>query len=258
MTNPIEIGIIGGTGGIGGWFAGFFQRQGFTVHVSGRKTGLTAPAMAEQCAVVIVAVPIGATCGVIRDVGPHLKKESLFLDLTSLKAEPVRCMLESSISEVIGAHPLFGPDVPSLSGQNVILCPARSGKWLPWLRGVLTKDGARISETTPEKHDKMMAVVQGLTHLNTATMGLALRETGISREELEKFSTPVFRTKLALIDRIIHNNPRLYAEIITANPHSPEIFALYEKVLSQLKPPVDAGDADALEVLLKEFKVSKH
>ena len=56
------------------------------------------------------------------------------MDLTSLKKEPVKLMLTNSQAEVIGCHPLFGPQLKDASGQNVILCPARGKKWLGWLK----------------------------------------------------------------------------------------------------------------------------
>jgi prephenate dehydrogenase len=250
VVNNAEIGIIGGTGGIGKWFAGFFQGQGFTVHVSGRTSGMAAPDMAGTCAVVIVSVPIGATLDVIRGVGPHMKAGSLLMDLTSLKRDPVQAMLDSSPSEVIGLHPLFGPDAPSLSGQNIVICPARTEKWLLWLKDILEKNGARLIEASPVRHDKIMAVVQGLTHLNTMTLGIALRETGLSPEELERFSTPVSRLKGTLIEKVFEKNPRLYAEIVASNPHVPGMLRLYEKALARLKAPIKEGDAEELEKLL--------
>ncbi|MBW2562029.1 MAG: prephenate dehydrogenase/arogenate dehydrogenase family protein, partial [Deltaproteobacteria bacterium] len=124
-----EIGIIGGTGGIGAWFADFFAGEGYTVHVSGRTTGMGLDEMAQTCRVVIVSVPINATIAVIEAVGPEMKEDALLMDFTSLKAEPVRAMLASSRSEVMGCHPLFGPDVPSIEGLNIALCPARIDKW---------------------------------------------------------------------------------------------------------------------------------
>jgi len=91
-----------------------------------------------------------------------------------------------------------------------------------------------------------------LNHLNTITMGLALRETGVDLTELKKFSTPIFDTKLAIIEKIFTNNPQLYAEIITLNPHINKIIDIYEKNLSQLKNLIDIGDTEGLAKLLKE------
>jgi len=49
-----------------------------------------------------------------------------------------------------------------------------------------------VLESTPEKHDKMMAIVQALNHFNTITLGLALAKTNIPLAEISKFSTPIF------------------------------------------------------------------
>jgi len=246
----IQIGIIGGTGGMGAWFARFLRQAGYRVHVSGRRSGMSGGEMAAVCSVVIVSVPIGVTGQVIRNVGPFMKKESLLMDLTSLKEEPVKAMLASSRSAVIGLHPLFGPSVPSMKEQNIILCPARTLRWHSWLRDLLEKGGARVTEATPARHDEMMALVQGLTHLNTIVMGLILDETGTDRTELEAFSTPVFRTKSALIETIFGNNPGLYAEIITGSPHMEQIAALYEKYLGEMTRLIGKKDPGGIVGLI--------
>jgi len=245
------IGIIGGAGGMGRWFGAFFEQAGYTVHVSGHASGPRPAEMAAACPVVIVSVPIGVTETVIREVGPHMKKESLLMDLTSLKAGPVRAMLEASASEVVGLHPLFGPGVPSMEGQNVVLCPARAARWLPWVQDTFGKKGATLIETTPERHDEIMAVVQALNHLNTLVLGLSLREAGISREELERFSTPLFRARLEAVENLF-SHPQLYAEIIAGNPHISRILDLHEKAFSTLKALVDQQGAKALEARIRQ------
>lgn len=245
------IGIIGGAGGIGRWFAAFFEKEGHTVRVSGRDTGLRPAEMAAACPVVIVSVPIGVTQAVIREVGPHVKKDSLLMDLTSLKAGPVRAMLEASASEVIGLHPLFGPGVPSLEGQNIVLCPARGGRWPPWVRDVLGKGGANLIEATPERHDEVMAVVQALNHLNTLVLGLSIRDAGISRKELERFSTPLFRSRLEAVENLF-SHPQLYAEIIAGNPHVSRILDLHEKTFDAVKSLIGEKGSQALAARIRQ------
>ena len=245
------IGIIGGVSGIGRWFAAFFEKEGHPVHVSGLDTGLRPAEMAGVCPVIIVSVPIGVTQAVIRDVGPHMKKDSLLMDLTSLKAGPVRAMLEASASEVIGLHPLFGPAVPCLEGQNIVLCPARGGRWLPWVRDVLGKGGANLIEATPERHDEVMAVVQALNHLNTLVLGLSIRDAGISREELERFSTPLFRARLEAVENLF-SHPQLYAEIIAGNPHVSRILGLHEKTFDAVKSLIGEKGSQALAARIRQ------
>jgi len=247
----IRIAIIGGTGGMGRWFAEFFERQGFIVHACGSREEMDLPKMVKMCRVVVVSVPIGATCKVIEHVGPSVSRGSLFMDLTSLKAKPVEWMLRSSVSEVIGVHPLFGPDAESMDGKKVVICPARGDKWVAWLRGLLKDNGAEVVETSPERHDRIMALVQGLTHLTTVAMGLTVRSVGVDMSELRKFFTPTFEKKMAMMEKVFGENPRLYAEIIAHNPDTKWMLRSYEAVLRELKRLVLKGDSEALLRLMR-------
>jgi prephenate dehydrogenase len=249
------VGIIGGTGGMGGWFARFFSEEGYPVLVSGRKEGPDLPEMTEECPVVIVSVPIGVTCEVIRKVGPLMKADSLLMDLTSLKEEPVRAMLEASVSEVLGLHPLFGPGEPSMAGQNIVLCPARGGRWLSWIQELLKKNGACLVEATPQRHDQIMAFVQAGNHLHTILLGLILQEAGLEPAILECFSTPVLRTKMGLIRKVI-SQPTLYAEIITRNPEIMRMASLLEGKIAELMQATEKRSAEKLTKLMKKIQAS--
>lgn len=255
-----EIGVIGGTRGMGNWFARFLEKEGYTVRVYGRNVSEADIAkMADECQVVVVSVPMGATGKVIAKVGPYMREASLLMDLTSLKRESVKTMLETSVSEVIGCHPLFGPRIDSIAGQHVVLCPARTGKWLSWLTDIFERNGAFVQAATPEKHDQMMAIIQGLNHFNTIMMGLVLRKTGVSLSELMKFATPVFRAKMEIMERIFCQNPGLYADILTLNPDIRRHIDKYEQSVAQLKNLIcqedAAGIADMIEKDASFFKV---
>ena len=247
--NGFEIGIVGGTGGIGRWFAGFFRREGYQVHVTGRSAGMPLPELAARCRVVIVAVPIAATGDVIRAAGPLLPADSLLMDMTSLKEAPIREMLVATEAEVLGCHPLFGPSCPSLAGQNIVLCPARGDGWLGAMEALFTKNGARVTIATPEEHDRMMALVQGLNHIETILMGLALRDSGVEASTFEAFSTPAFRTKRAICEKVF-GAPELYAGLLAGNPYLPEIIERCERNISLLKGLVLSRDAEGLAALM--------
>jgi prephenate dehydrogenase len=248
-----EIGIIGGTRGMGQWFANFLEKEGYVVRVCGRNVSEANIAkMADTCQVVVVSVPMGATSKVIAKVGPSMREASLLMDLTSLKRESVKTMLETSVSEVIGCHPLFGPRIDSIAGQHVILCPARAGKWLTWLKDIFERNGAFVLATTPEKHDHMMAIVQGLNHFNTIIMGLVLRKTGVSLSELMKFATPVFRAKMEIMERIFCQNSRLYADILTLNPEIHRYIDAYEKEVAKMRNLICQGDAAGIADMIEK------
>ena len=70
------VGIIGGTGKMGNFFRGVFERAGHEVRVSGRKTDLTNARLAQESDIVIVSVPIRATVPVIEEIAPLDRKST--------------------------------------------------------------------------------------------------------------------------------------------------------------------------------------
>jgi len=238
----IKVGIIGGTNGMGRWFAGLLRKEGYTVHVCGRKTKLQINDLARLCNVIVVAVPISATVAIIKQVGPMLAKDTLLMDLTSFKYEPVKLMMANSKAEVIGCHPLFGPQLKDVARQNVILCPARGKKWLPWLKGIFKKNKLAVLESTPEKHDKMMAIVQALNHFNTISLGMALAKTNIPLAKINKYSTPIFQTKLDIIKKVFTESPDMYIDIIKGNPETGKMLDIYEKALKDIRGKINSGE----------------
>jgi prephenate dehydrogenase len=220
----MQAGIIGGTGRMGKLFVPVFERAGYEVLVSGRSTKLTARDLAKQCDLVIVSVPIRDTVQVIGEIAPVLTKDQLLCDFTSLKVKPVEAMLASKAS-VIGLHPMFGPTVQSLKHQTIIVCPARADEeHLQALLGIFRSEGAECTITTPEQHDRMMAVVQGLTHFVTLTMADSVRRLGIDIAKTQAFTSPVYQIELALVGRILSQDPGLYADILQQNPYVPEVL----------------------------------
>jgi prephenate dehydrogenase len=235
-------GIIGGTGQMGRFFAGVFEAAGWETIVSGTKTSLTNRDVAEMADLVMVSVPIRATVGVIREVAPLLSEEQVFCDLTSLKVEPVRAMLASR-AEVIGLHPMFGPGAASLRGQTIVATPARCGpETLDGLLSIFRDQGAAITLSTPEEHDRMMAVIQGLTHFGTLAKAEAIRRTGADVAETLTFTSPVYRIEMGLVGRLLAQDAELYGDILQMNPAVPEVLAAFEEAVRTLREIVESGD----------------
>ncbi len=68
--------------------------------------------------------------------------------------------------EIRGKHPVFSHRVGTLEGQVFVLTHVKGKKWLVWLKEFLGKHKARIYESTPEEHDRIMAVVPGRNSLS--------------------------------------------------------------------------------------------
>jgi prephenate dehydrogenase len=238
------IGIIGGTGHMGQWFKRYFEKHGYDVLIAGRKTKLTPIELAKRCDIVIISVFIGSTLKVIKEVGKHIKQDGLLMDLTSLKKLPVDAMLKHSKSSVIGTHPVFGPSVKSIKNQTIVLCPARPGRWLKWLTSILEKDGAIVRITTPEKHDKMMSIVQGVTHFSTICLAHTLKELGVSVKESLHYTSPIYKLRMDMVGRLLNQDPQLYADIIMLNPENKKAIEEYIRSTRQLIGIIKRHDQD--------------
>ncbi len=247
-----QVGIIGGTNGMGRWLVELLMKQDCVVYVTGRKTKMTAADAAGICDVIVVSVPIAATAGVIAQVGPLLKEEQLFMDLTSLKKEPVTLMLEHSKSQVVGCHPLFGPSVTKPAGHPVVLCRGRGDAGYTWIKTIFEQTGYQVLERTPDEHDRMMSIVQVLNHLNTIALGMAVAGSGIPLTQVNQFSTPVFKTKMDIVKKVFTESPELYADIIARNPDLDEVLQTYAKVVRDIRSLVTAGDGTDLKNAMED------
>jgi len=240
----MKAGIIGGTGKMGRLFAGVFSRAGYEVLVSGRSTPLTGTELAEQCDIVVVSVPIHDTVGVIRSIAPVMREDQLLCDLTSLKVLPVAAMLESK-ARVVGLHPMFGPTVKTLRHQTIITCPARiDAGTLDRLLVIFRNEGAGCTLATPEEHDRMMAVVQGLTHFVTLTVADTVRRLKVDVGATGAFTSPVYQIELSLVGRLLAQDPGLYADILQLNPFVPGVLAACTSSAEDLREIIGGGDPE--------------
>jgi prephenate dehydrogenase len=242
-NESLTVGIIGGKGQLGRWCADIFQRRGSPVLIADRDTELTNLELVAQASIVVVSVPIGVTGAVLREIRDTLRPNQLVVDLTSVKT-PFVPIMEGSQGEVLSVHPMFAPSLSAKTGQTCIACDVRGGALAHTFLQVLRDEGLRVVPMTPEAHDRIMAVVQGLTHFQAITaahcMGALNFDPGASLES----ASPVYRLRLAMIGRILAQNPRLYAEIQIFNPFVREVLEQLQRSHERLMEFVIAQDVD--------------
>ena len=126
------------------------------------------------------------------------------------------------------------------------MCPARvTGTTLSDLRGIFLREGAVCTITTPEEHDRMMAVVQGLTHFVTICMADSIRRLGMDIQKDRRFMSPVYQIELSLVGRLLSQDPALYADILQQNPFVPDVLAACRSAAGDLSDIVKSGNPGA-------------
>src|SRR3989344_1019857 len=248
----MKIGIIGGTGLMGQWFRKFFESHGYEVAIAGRKTALSMEDCAKNSDVVIVCVPIESTIDIIKKIGPFVREDALLADFTSLKSAQVKAMMEYSKASVVGMHPVFGPSVSTIRNQTVVLTQGRGEKWLKWAKDLFEKAGAKVRVTTPEKHDEMMSIIQGITNFSEISIGYAFKELDVDLEESMHYTSPIYKLRMDMVGRILSQDPQLYADIEIYNPHTTKVISAYIKASEKLQSIIQKKDKAAFIKYFKE------
>ena len=253
-TTSRTVAVIGGRGGMGALMARLFGDLGHQVLVVDIGTELSAAEASAVADVVVVSVPIDATERVIREIGPRLREDALLMDVTSVKEAPVAAMLEATRASVVGTHPMFGPNVHSLQGQRVVVCRARGEAWADWVVQMLEARGLTVQETSPAHHDRMMAVVQVLTHFQTQVLGLTLARLGSPLDETLRFTSPAYLMELYVTARHFDQSPDLYGPIEMRNPATSHVTNAFGAAAADVAEILASGDRERFRHMFEEVR----
>src|SRR2546425_12858758 len=190
--DQVRILIVGGTGGMGRFFARFASLQGAKVKLAGREINKTRTAAKEMevepgtildaasSDIVILAVPMEETVRVATETASLMTTGCLLADLSSVKTGISDWIAEKIPKglEYMSLHPLFGPGVDHLHDQVIVAVPYRPGQKWSRLARALQGGGSKLITMSAAQHDKTMAYVQGLHHFALISLGLGLDGMG--------------------------------------------------------------------------------
>ncbi len=256
------IGIVGSAGAYGRWLRAFFEtRMGLAVlgHDPADAASDAEDVLLERADVLLFSAPIRHTPALVeryaaRSAGREAGR--LWLDITSIKAAPVTAMLRSR-AEVAGLHPMSAPPKsPTLKGRVLVVCEARLAAWKPWLDTLLAALEAECVRTTPERHDRAMALVQAMVHASHLAQAGVLREQAGSAgalAELMPLRSASFEMDAAIAARILSLNPAIYEDIQFGNPHAQDVLRGLAAQLVRIAALVGQGDDAARAAFRAEF-----
>jgi prephenate dehydrogenase len=266
----MKIAVIGGGGKMGQWLCRHLVDAGHEVVVADRDND-SLDEVCRSCGVevarsnieavnkaetIIISVPINAFEPVVKEIAPYIHLDQVVLDITSIKARPVTIMHENiKKGLILGTHPLFGSDVIRLEGQNFVLTPTdeKEKDLAEKIEKYLKERGASVKMMSPEEHDRMMAVVQGLSHFVAIIAADALSGLG-PLNEMKEVSTTTFRVFLDYIKTVIGDDPELYAAIQMEHPEMKDIYHTLSESLEKWAGLVDRNDTQEFVEGMMELK----
>jgi prephenate dehydrogenase len=227
MVQRMTVGILGGRGAFGQWCAQLFERHGFAVQIADCDPQQHPPvdqtrlnqALVQRSQIVVVTVPIGETEKVLAEVAAVVAPSTLVVELTSVKT-PFEGVLARMPAPLLSLHPMFSPASRNPRGQRCVVCShERAGAVGAQVLDLLSAEGITLVQMGPDRHDRVMAVVQGLTHVQAMTAAHCMAALGVDLNETQSVASPVYRIRLAMVGRVVAQNPRVYAEIQRYNPY---------------------------------------
>ena len=253
----MRIAIIGGSGKMGRWFAGFLLKEGKDVIIIGRSekklleikrqmdVEIATDAEAIKGAdVILISVPIDNFEEVVERIHSYVQPKQVVMDVTSLKEFPVEVMHKHiKTGLTLGVHPVFGPGARDIANQNFVLTPTSDDEraFAQKVRQYLEDKGARVTLMTPHEHDEMMAVVLGLAHF----ISIVSADTLASFDKLALMRAvggTTYKLLLTLVESVISEDPELYASLQMSLPGMTKIRKLFQRSLETWSDIVDSRD----------------
>ncbi|MBL4630497.1 MAG: bifunctional chorismate mutase/prephenate dehydrogenase [Paraglaciecola sp.] len=250
-TNPKikKIVVIGGAGALGRIFVDMFKRSGYSVILLEQNDWDQADSILCDAGLVLVAVPIKLTESIISKL-THLPIDCVLVDITSTKQKPLAAMMAAHKGPVLGLHPMFGPDVPSLVKQIVVLCHGRHAEQYEWLLQQIRIWGGILQQTTAKEHDDAMVFIQVMRHFCSFVFGSHLAGANPDLQQLISLSSPIYRLELAMVGRLFAQDPALYADIIFDNKGSVALLTEFSVKFNQTLTLVKNNNKDEF---IKQF-----
>ncbi|MDQ7009108.1 MAG: prephenate dehydrogenase/arogenate dehydrogenase family protein [Candidatus Gracilibacteria bacterium] len=278
-----NITIIGGTDGFGKWTAEFLLKHfgsDISLTITGRNTEKGEKLISlfkreypkgerlfstnniesvKNADITVFAVPIAFMEESIKNIAPHLKQNSVVLDVCSIKEFSSIALKKYSPKGVliIPTHPMFGPFISSIAGQIFVLTSEEKDRLdfrYKFLVDFLNKNNAKVLETSAKEHDKMMAVVQGLTHYDIFVFAETMKRLGVDIKKSLDFVSPIYKLKLSSVARYMSQNPKLYGDIQMYNKEILNVHKTFMEVSSNFNKIVENKDEANFIKIIEETK----
>lgn len=230
------------------------------VHLTSRDIG----SAVTGADLVVIAVPVGLTVGIVEKIAPHLKPGCIVTDVGSTKAEIVK-QVEKMMPEgtfFVGCHPMAGAETAGVRGADRYLfenavyivtpSPNTDQAALAKIKLMIDGLGARCIELDPQEHDIMVAAVSHLPHLVATALVNTAAQLEQEHHGLLMLAAGGFRDTT----RIASGNPLMWKDICLTNKES--ILTVIDKfagTLERIRSLVEKCDDPGLQDEFEQARI---
>ncbi len=268
-----KVTIIGGSGGLGKVFTRLFKNLDFEITLMARNEerlklvaeefsvsySLSLKESVQEADIVIISIPIKDTPEMVKKVTPFLKENALLFDVSSLKhsvCTELKLASEKYPINCLSLHPMFGPGIKDFKNYVIILIriggTQQYNQKVNELISKLKNLGFLITETTPEVHDKKVALTLGVPHMFNILFLYLLRNTSNSLSELTNYTGTTFLLQKVFAESIIQREMEMFGDIQMENPQFGKVLELLEKIIKEYKEIIQNKDSKGFERIFSE------
>lgn len=216
----------------------------------------------READLVVLATPARSLVPSGEAILPHLGPDALMTDVGSVKEPVVRGLRALSAGRFVGGHPMAGSeragvlhaDAALLENAVWVLTPdddadhPTDARALARVRTFVEALGARPIETTPEQHDRLVAVVSHLPYLAAVAL-----TSLVDRGEERALKMLLAAGGLRDLTRVASGDPRMSRDMVSGNRTAVrEALQAFREELAGLERMLD--DPEALEERAAEAK----
>lgn len=254
----MKITVIGAGGQMGQWFTKYFASKGFEVTgydpenpVSGKNVTVANSLVGAvlRTDYVMLCTPTRRTPEIIRLIAKEMQKGTYLIEISSEKSKVASSLAKMPAKiNPICIHPMFGPGVKTIKGQNIITVPIKDAKKELGVVKSLFEEANFVTIDASE-HDKKIAIILGLTHLINLVFASI-----ISKDEkvqlTEKMSGTTFRVQKTLAEGIMGESPELIQTIIS----NPDIRKFAEELWKDIGRLITSAQESKTEEIIQYIK----
>lgn len=233
-----------------------YIKQAYEMHLADEYEYDAARAV-EDADIVIICTPVKTFGAIAEKICPVMKKKAILTDVGSVKAEVIREIVPHLRKDIyfVPAHPVAGSEKSGPAAGDADVFEGRWNIVTPLMEytnetAILTVKrmweafGMRMTEMTPEHHDRNMAIVSHLPHFLAYNM--VYTASKIEKEmdrEIIKYSAGGFRDST----RMAGSSPEMWRDIFMSNEEALfETLDAYIDNLLYLKDLIRKKDGDRL------------
>ena len=222
-----KIAIIGAGGDMGYWFLKYFKKKDKILSLYDIRPISSEPSdntvictnisdCVKAADLVLICVPVKNTPKTIEECASKMKSGAILAEISSVKRRSFRALRKIPTSIIpLCIHPMFGPGRVDLKQMKILMIPvSNEQKELKILNKLF--DGSLITVIQNSNvHDRLIAIVLGLTHFVNIIFAKFLSTQDFSY--LNEIAGTSFEMQSLLTTSILTEQPALVADLLIEN-----------------------------------------